>query len=460
MDHPEGYSRFFDYPDQPEKITRSSIDFNSIPLVSLEEAVQPLVDQIPSLDQMLQLVQRKYSQSTSNLSRDESASILLYTLEWTSKETSFYYIFNRKLSSNDSSELESWYLYMKLFATSLSKLPKTTRRIFYRAVPFDLHDCYPKKSRLIAYDYISCSSSLEFFDRQKFAWNSSNRCMVFAIFSQHAIDLGEHSFYPLKETFLLPANQQYQVISCRTSNDGLCLVVLKEIAGQWIDRTSIDENEYRSLRNQLIKCEKNSEITLRNQYLTDDHMKSIVQYAIEEKTCTWLSLENNRITSYGLATLVQGLTDNQTLQSLHLSQNLLDDVGIEDLTTILVNRWNNLTFLNLNHNRIGNDGARYLADALKDNHILLDLWLAYNQIGNDGAQALAEVLTFDNTTLIQLYLYGNSSIDDLCIYSIIRLLGSNVVLNTIWLSHCGFTEQGKEVLMEPPKARSNLDFDV
>ena len=62
--------------------------------------------------------------------------------------------------------------------------------------------------------------------------------------------------------------------------------------------------------------------------------------------------------------------------------------------------------MQLSDNDIGNDGAKAIADALKDIHSLEKLDLSRNKIGDDGAKAIADALK-DNHTLKSLFLFSN-----------------------------------------------------
>ena len=469
MHQPENPFCFCDLYEEPKETSRTINDHEQVALVTLEEAIEPLVDLVSHVKEMVKLVKEmiksikeKCLQPKDNLSIDESASIMFYTMEWTPIENSFYYIFNRTLSSNDQNQLKPWYLYMKLFSTALSKLPPSTRRIFYRKIPLNLQIPYSENTRFFWHGYSACCSSVEFFNQKTIPLDPMSHRTLFIIHSEHAIDISEHSWYPLKHIFLLPPGQQFQVVSCRISTDDLCMIMLKEIPTESIAKTVINEEEKqvfaRAFEKRMIKWEKKSEINLRNQRLTDSHMDTIVKFAIQKKKCQWLSLQNNRITSHGLAILAKGLKGNDYLQSLHLSQNLLGDFGVGCLGKILEDKYTNLTLISLCYNRIRDAGVRYLAEMLKRNKILTDLWLSNNEIGNDGVQALAEVLTFDNTTLIQLYLHGNRFITDWSVYSLVRLLQSNRKLNTLWLQDCSLTSAGQDKLTNIPK--SSKDFDL
>ena len=48
--------------------------------------------------------------------------------------------------------------------------------------------------------------------------------------------------------------------------------------------------------------------------------------------------------------------------------------------------------MDLSGNKIGYDGAKEIADALKHNTSLQSLDLSYNEIGDDGAKEIADAL--------------------------------------------------------------------
>jgi len=136
------------------------------------------------------------------------------------------------------------------------------------------------------------------------------------------------------------------------------------------------------------------------------------------------------------------------------------DTGVLSLTKILTNNYSNLTLLSLDHNRIKDEGAQYLATMLKTNRILTDLWLSYNEIGDHGVQSLVYVLTFHNRTLMQLYLHGNILISDSNIDSLVYMLTCNITINTLWLQNCSLSQEGKEKLEETVKYMEYFDLYV
>jgi hypothetical protein len=135
--------------------------FENQPLVSLEKAVEPLVDVVPQVNQMVYIVKGNCQKPKDNLSPDESASIMLYSMEWIPREKSFYIILNSKLRSENRQDLKAWFLYLRLFIFALSKLPSTFGRTIYRGIKLDLSAEYPKNKTFVWWGFSSCTESVK-----------------------------------------------------------------------------------------------------------------------------------------------------------------------------------------------------------------------------------------------------------------------------------------------------------
>ncbi|CAF4354395.1 unnamed protein product [Rotaria socialis] len=111
------------------------IDENeNIPLLSLDEAINPLRVVVPELEQMV-LIVRKVNNTSPNIFKiDESHSILLCTMKSTPIDTSFRVILNNILQTRNLTLLKPWLYDIKLLMTALSKLTTNFSRItVYRA---------------------------------------------------------------------------------------------------------------------------------------------------------------------------------------------------------------------------------------------------------------------------------------------------------------------------------------
>ncbi|CAF3540107.1 unnamed protein product [Rotaria sp. Silwood1] len=464
---PEFHFRFLNFSGEPKEIASSIHDYEHISLVTLEEAIEPLVIFIPHVKYMIKLVKEKCQQPKDNLSIDESASIMLYTIEWIPKEDSFYYILNQKLYLNNHNELIPWLFYLKLLSTSLSKLPKLSNQIFYRGINLDLKNEYFLNKKFFWYEFLSCISSLKIFDKKEIGFIHTGIRTLFIIHSNHGKNISQHSFYQTNYEILLLPGHEFQIVSYYKSNNEFYIIILKEVSYLNSIKTisSIINNNNIKLFNLLFRkrikhYEKYCEINLKNQNLTDIHMNIITEQIIKNKKCIWLSLQNNQITSQGLYIIADSLKENESLESLYLSQNLLNNIGIQYLANILSNNYSNLTLLYLDHNYIEDEGVDYLAIMLKKNQILTDLCLSYNNISDYGVQLLANVLYSDNKTLIHLSLNGNKLISDCCINFLIPMFEINQTLNIFWLQDCSLSQEGKIKLEQIVKYKKYFDLYV
>ncbi|CAF1230301.1 unnamed protein product [Rotaria sp. Silwood1] len=74
-------------------------------------------------------LQRTPQHPPDDLTRDESAAIHLYTLEWKGTSESLYSHLNYVLRRGDQEELQPWLKYLKLFLTALVKIPCSTSQV-------------------------------------------------------------------------------------------------------------------------------------------------------------------------------------------------------------------------------------------------------------------------------------------------------------------------------------------
>ncbi|CAF1479960.1 unnamed protein product [Rotaria sordida] len=105
------------------------------PLVSLEEALEPFNGKIDQLSNYIkEAIMKCHYPSEHNLTRDESAAIYIYTMEWGDKCLRDH--LQAALNSNDRSTLKPWFKYLKLFKSGLDKLP-TAKTEIWQGAPFD-----------------------------------------------------------------------------------------------------------------------------------------------------------------------------------------------------------------------------------------------------------------------------------------------------------------------------------
>ena len=198
------------------------------PLVSLEEAIEPIVPYVPRVQQMAHVAKRRCKMPPADdLTVDESASIMLYSMDWQPREEPLYRVLNAALRSEDRERLVPWFLYLKLILTALDRLP-SKHPIVYRGIKRDMGKDYPDGSTAIWWGFSSCTSNIGVLKNEQFLGSSGTRTF-FTIECTSGKDIRQHSYFPKEEEILLPPGREFQVVGCLNQSGGLHMIQLKEV---------------------------------------------------------------------------------------------------------------------------------------------------------------------------------------------------------------------------------------
>ena len=99
--------RFADLGTPPKRMLAPLDGYENMPVVSLEEAVQPLVDIVPKVERNVFVVKQNCQQPKDGLTSDESAAMMLYTFESSPQKHSLYVILNATLRSEEREKLKA-----------------------------------------------------------------------------------------------------------------------------------------------------------------------------------------------------------------------------------------------------------------------------------------------------------------------------------------------------------------
>jgi hypothetical protein len=218
--------RFADLGVLPKRMLAPIEGYEDMPIVSLEEAVKPLVDIVPKVERNVFIVKQNCKNPADGLTTDESASIMLYTYESTPHKNSLYVILNDTLRSEYRKKLIPWFLYLRLILTALARLP-SKRHFVNRGIRENLRAEYPKGSEFIWWGFSSCTSSIEVLESDVFCGQTGARTL-FQIDCYTGKDIKNHSFVQSEEEILLLPARQFIVKSCYDSGNGLSIVQLTE----------------------------------------------------------------------------------------------------------------------------------------------------------------------------------------------------------------------------------------
>ena len=455
--------------------------FNLIPaqlstvtsVLSLDKALQPLLSLIPYLPKWVSMVKEKCLQPADELTSDQSASILLYTMDSKLPESSFRALLDAALRSQQRDQLQPWMWYLQLFLQSLSRLPTSSTTV-YSMSPVGVQSL----------DRVFTSSTF------LFARSSIDDRVNVIIECQSGRDIRDHCYEPRKETILLMAWTQYEVLSSTgehvhlkemPSNHSLMFIDNDEghssmhLSGHLVSSISSTNIQSRSKVESMEKYIDRSvrlqqkidtsllfgSIDLTDQSLDDQDIALVIQHAIVKKHCSLLRLDENFLTWKSAKVLADVLQTNRTLIGLNLSSNRLCDRGVVELLSR--NASNCLEKLHLGSNKISNEGVLQLARVLRTNTRLTVLWLDDNHVGDEGLHHLLDVLTYQNRTLRTLSLKGNQLITNVNLEQIRQCLQTNQSLKEVDLSHCGLTKDQyrrlTELSKEYPHAVLRLDVE-
>ncbi|CAF1405450.1 unnamed protein product [Rotaria sordida] len=223
--------RFGDMGMLPKRMLAPIEGYEKAPLVTLEEAVKPLVNIVPKVERNVFVVKQNCEEPEDGLTPDESASIMLYTYESKPQKDSLYVKLNETLRSEQRDHLIPWFLYLRLIMTALARLPSQCCTVF-RGVNGNLWSEYSKGKTLIWWGFSSSTSSIDVLENEQFFGKTGERTL-FQIECTTAKDIKNHSFFSTEEELLLLPARQLQVKACLDSGHGLHIIQLKELKPQF-----------------------------------------------------------------------------------------------------------------------------------------------------------------------------------------------------------------------------------
>lgn len=218
--------RITDIAQEPLEVLLPIDGYEDMPLVSLEEAVEKLVHLLPRVQTYAHVAKERCKKPADNLTQDESASIMLYTMGWKPDDQCLYVVLNAVLRSKDRSQLTPWFLYLRLLFNALFRLPSISRTVF-RGVKLNLSEQYEKGNTIVWWGFSSCTIAMSVLQSEVFLGKTGTRTM-FTVECLNGKDVRKHSYYSSEdEVVLLPATQ-FKVVDSLDQGD-LKMVHLQEI---------------------------------------------------------------------------------------------------------------------------------------------------------------------------------------------------------------------------------------
>jgi len=196
-------SRIVGMPDETKLLKLAPLfgiaDYQQMPLKAALKEIEPIVKGVEKYAK-ISFLQFATSQVPHGLDTDELVAINLYTLEWSSKPSSLYYILNERLRLEDRAQIKPFFPYLRVFLNALSKLPKN-EGVVWRGVNTDISGNFKKDEQVFWWSFSSCTTD---GDQLKTFFAGSAKCTLFMIHCHSGFCIHMFSNFPNEAEVLLP----------------------------------------------------------------------------------------------------------------------------------------------------------------------------------------------------------------------------------------------------------------
>lgn len=210
--------------DIAEKNLPPIFGIRDLPLVSLEEATEPLELKVLGLKEQVKYAKKNcHFPSEHGLTKDESAAVYLYTIEATI--ANFYEVLNKNLRQRDRSTVRPWLNYLKLFFTAVEKLPLVKGNL-WRGVRVDVSKSFNRDEEFTWWSISSCSLHISVISQ--FLTHSGTLFMIEALNGRNIS--GYSSVSSENEVILLPGTELHVVDNSLDHSSGLHIIHLRQVS--------------------------------------------------------------------------------------------------------------------------------------------------------------------------------------------------------------------------------------
>ena len=174
---------------------------------------------------------------------------------------------------------------------------------------------------------------------------------------------------------------------------------------------------------EIVRCE-----------VSDNAAAIISDYIKDNKTLQKLKLSNNRISKESITQITKAIQANNSVQTLDISSNHISDNGVITISEYLkCDNLKSLIVLDISGNNISEQGAKIFANFIKENTILLELYICNCKIFDIGALTIGESLKMNKT--IKKICLSLNEISSHGIINITEVIQANTTFERFDISH-------------------------
>ncbi|CAF1061224.1 unnamed protein product [Adineta steineri] len=198
------------------------------PVLPLTDACYPLVNIIDNISTYASVaLEETPNIPADGLTRDESASIRLYTMEWTDGQRSLYIVLNETLKVADRNKLRPWFKYIKLFLSALVKIPCAPPQTIWRGVRRNVSKEFPHGMQVTWWSFSSCTTTLTVLENEVYLGTKGERTL-FSIEVFNGKNIRAHSHFDNEDEVLMLPGTYMEVHSQMKSAPDLYIIHLKQ----------------------------------------------------------------------------------------------------------------------------------------------------------------------------------------------------------------------------------------
>lgn len=196
--------------------------------LSLSRACMPLAHVIDDIVSYMSVAMMMTPDHPPNdLTRDESASIRLYTMEWSDGKTSLYTVLNRTLMEENRDKLRPWFKYLTLFLTALVKIPCAPSQVVWCGVAQNISDIFPCGTELVCWSFSSTTRTFNTLSSQLDSNDPANKTLL-SIEVFNARNISAHSNNQTEDELLLLPGTYMEVRSQVHATSNLHIIHLRQ----------------------------------------------------------------------------------------------------------------------------------------------------------------------------------------------------------------------------------------
>jgi hypothetical protein len=222
-------SRVSDLYDEPvNRLLLPIRGYEDQPLLPLNETIKPISKLFNRIEDYVFIALHNCRNPTDGLDQQESASIHLYTMQF-SRGSSLYQLLNQSLRKENREELKPWFLFLKLFLTALYKLPSQSKIVWRGIKNVDLSSKYTEGTKFAWWGVSSCNTNIKILESNAFLGKTGERT-IFSIECFNGKSIINHSYFKKKEdeVILMPGSY-FEVIGQLNPAPQLHIIQLKQI---------------------------------------------------------------------------------------------------------------------------------------------------------------------------------------------------------------------------------------